>query len=93
MIRILDRLVALSFFRVFVAVTLGAPILFVLGDVTENLGDYLDRDLTGLAIAKAYLYQLPQFIQWAFPVAGLVAVVFTIQTMTLHREIVAAKAG
>lgn len=93
MIRILDRLVALSFFRVFVAVTLGAPILFVLGDVTENLGDYLDRDLTGWAIAKAYLYQMPQFIQWAFPVAGLVAVVFTIQTMTLHREIVAAKAG
>jgi len=36
---------------------------------------------------------LPQFIEWAFPIAGLVGVVFTIQTMTLHREIVAAKAG
>ena len=93
MIRILDRLVGQSFFKVFVACALGAPILFILGDVTENLGDYLDRDLTGMAITKAYLFTLPQYIQWAFPVAGLVAVVFTIQTMTLHREIVAAKAG
>lgn len=93
MIRILDRLVGLSFFKVFVIFILGAPILFVLGDVTENLEGYLDRDLSGLAIVKAYLFMLPQFIQWAFPVAGLVAVIFTIQTMTLHREIVAAKAG
>lgn len=93
MIRILDRLVGKSFFKVFVACVLGAPILFVLGDLTEKLGDYLDRDLSGPAIAKAYFFMLPQFIQWAFPIAGLVAVVFTIQTMTLHREIVAAKAG
>jgi lipopolysaccharide export system permease protein len=93
MIRILDRLVAFSFLRVFLAFILGAPILFILGVITENLEGYLDRELTGLAIAKAYLFMLPQFIQWAFPIAALVAVVFTIQTMTLHREIVAAKAG
>ena len=93
MIRILDRLVALSFLRVFVTFILGAPILFVLGDITENLEGYLDRDLSGLAITKAYFFQTPQFIQWAFPIAALVAVVFTIQTMTVHREIVASKAG
>lgn len=93
MIRILDRLVAYSFLRVFLAFILGAPILFVLGDITENLDGYLDQELTGLAITKAYIFMLPQFIEWAFPIAALVAVVFTIQTMTLHREIVAAKAG
>jgi len=93
MIRILDRLVALSFFKVFLSFTLGAPILFVLGDITENLEGYLDQELTGLAISKAYFFMLPQFIEWAFPIAALVGVVFTIQTMTLHREIVAAKAG
>lgn len=93
MIRILDRLVALSFIRVFIAFTLCAPILFILGDLTENLDGYLDQELTGLAITKAYFFMLPQFIQWSFPIAALVAVVFTIQTMTLHMEIVAAKAG
>jgi len=91
--RILDRLVAFSFLKVFLAFTLGAPILFILGDVTENLEGYLDQELTGFAITKAYFFMLPQYIQWAFPIAALVGVVFTIQTMTLHREIVAAKAG
>ena len=93
MIRILDRLMTLSFLRVFLAFILGAPILFVLGDITENLEGYLDQELTGLAITKAYLFMLPQFIQWSFPIAALVGVVFTIQSMTMHREIVAAKAG
>lgn len=93
MIRILDRLVARSFMRVFLAFIAGAPILFILGDVTENLDRYLDRGLTWGAVAKAYVFTLPQFIQWSFPIAGLVAAVFTIQTMTQHREIVAAKAG
>jgi lipopolysaccharide export system permease protein len=93
MIRILDRLVAFSFFRVFLVFVLGAPILFVLADITENLREHLDRELTGWAITKAYFFMLPQFIQWAFPVAALVGVIFTIQSMTLHREIVAAKAG
>ncbi len=93
MIRILDGLVARSFLKVFLAFIVGAPILFILGDVTENLDKYLDRGLTWGAVAKAYLYQLPLFIQWSFPIAGLVAAVFTIQTMTQHREIVAAKAG
>lgn len=93
MIRILDRLMVTSFFKVFISFTLGAPILFILGDVTENLEGYIDQELTGLAITKAYFFMLPQFIEWAFPIAALVAAVFTIQTMTLHREIVAAKAG
>jgi len=93
MIRILDQLVARSFLKVFSAFLLGAPLLFILGDVTENLQDYLGQGLTLAEVGKAYLYKLPQFIQWSFPIAALVASVFTVQTMTLHKEIVAAKAG
>jgi lipopolysaccharide export system permease protein len=36
---------------------------------------------------------LPQFFQYAFPIAALVATVFTIHSMTRHHEVVAAKAG
>ncbi|MFO8173909.1 MAG: LptF/LptG family permease [Longimicrobiales bacterium] len=93
MIRILDRLVARSFLKVFFAFILGSPVLFILGDVTENLQDYLGQGLTLAEVGKAYLYKLPQFIQWSFPIAALVSSVFTVQTMTLHKEIVAAKAG
>jgi lipopolysaccharide export system permease protein len=93
MIRIMDRLVGRSFLKVFLAFILGSPVLFILGDVTENLSDYLEAGLTLVEVGKAWAYKLPQFIQWSFPIAALVSTVFTIQTMTLHKEIVAAKAG
>ncbi len=93
MIRILDRMVAHSFLKVFLAFLLGAPALFVLGDVTQNLEDYLAQGLSWVQVGKAYVFALPQFIQWSFPIAALVGAVFTVQTMTQHREIVAAKAG
>ncbi len=91
--RILDRFVAGTFLKLFGLVLTAAPPLFVLGDITENLDRYLDRGVTGLDVARAYLFQLPLFMQWSFPIAALVATVFTVHTMTAHKEIVAAKAG
>ncbi len=93
MIRILDRLVARTFLKLFLIFLAASPPLFVLGDITENLDTYLDRGLTRAEVARAYFFQLPLFIQWSFPIAALVAAVFTIHSMTTHREIVAAKAG
>ena len=93
MIRILDRLVARTFIKLFLIFLAASPPLFILGDITENLDTYLDRGLTGMEVAQAYVYQMPLFIQWSFPIAALVASVFTIHSMTVHRELVAAKAG
>jgi lipopolysaccharide export system permease protein len=93
MIRTLDRLVAWTFIKLFVIAALAVPPLFVLGDITENLDKYLDRGLSRAEVATSYLYKLPEYFQFAFPIAALVATVFTIHTMTRHREIVAAKAG
>jgi len=93
MIRILDRLVISTFFKLFVMMLVAAPPLFVIGDIAENLDDYMDRGLTQSEVAEAYFYQLPLFVQWSFPIAALLAAVFTVHSMTTHREIVAAKAG
>ncbi|MDP2958324.1 MAG: LptF/LptG family permease [Longimicrobiales bacterium] len=93
MIRILDRLVATTFLKLFLIFLAASPPLFILGDITENLDTYLDRGLTRAEVATAYFFQLPLFVQWSFPIAALVAAVFTIHSMTTHREIVAAKAG
>jgi lipopolysaccharide export system permease protein len=93
MIRILDRFVAKTFLRNFGLVILAAPPLLMLGDLNENLDNYLDRGLTLREVALAYLYQQPLFFQWSFPIAALIATVFTVHGMTTHRELVAAKAG
>ena len=93
MIRILDRLIAMTFLRIFALFVLGAPFLFIVGDLVERVDRYLDRGLTVPELATAYVYMLPQFVSWSFPIAALIAVVFTIHSMTQHREILAAKAG
>ena len=93
MIRILDRLIAGTFLRIFVLFILGAPLLFVVGDIVEYVDRYFERGLSVGEVATAYVYMLPEFISWSFPIAALIAVVFTIHSMTQHREVLAAKAG
>ncbi len=91
--RILDRLVFGTFVRLFLVSLLATPPLFILGDVTENLDRYLDRGLDSTQVALAYVWMLPLYVQWSFPIAALIAAVFTVHNMTLHHEVVAAKAG
>jgi lipopolysaccharide export system permease protein len=91
--RLLDRYVARQFMGTFLALCLGLPWLFVVADVTDHLDNYLARGLSRGAVVMSYVYYLPQFIFWSLPIAGLVATVFTIGSMTRHQEIAAAKAG
>jgi lipopolysaccharide export system permease protein len=89
----MDRLVSVTFLRIFLVFVLGAPLLFIVGDMTERLDRYLDRGLTMAEVVQGYLFQLPLYVLYSFPIAALIAAVFTVQGMTVHREIVAAKAG
>jgi lipopolysaccharide export system permease protein len=93
MTRILSRYVARQFLGTFIGLILGLPLLFIIGDITDNIDTYLDRGIPMARLALAYLYQMPLFIQYAFPIAALVATVFAVGNMTRHQEITAAKAG
>lgn len=86
-------LIARTFLRIFLLFILGAPLLFIVGDLVEQVDRYFDRGLTVGEVATAYVYMLPEFISWSFPIAALLAAVFTIHSMTQHREVLAAKAG
>ena len=89
----LDRYVAREFMRLFMLFALCAPLLFVLGDWTEKIDQYARQELPLTSVALGYVYQMPLFISWSFPVAALIATVFTVNTMTRHSEMTAAKAG
>ena len=93
MIRILDLMIARTFLRIFLLFVLGAPLLFIIGDVIEKVDQYFDRGLTVGEVALAYLFIIPEVVSWSFPIAALIAAVFTIHSMTQHREVMAAKAG
>jgi lipopolysaccharide export system permease protein len=92
-IRVLDRYVVREFLRLFILFAISAPILFILGDVTDNIDTFMDRQITGQDIALGYLFQMPEFIFYSFPIAALIATIFTVSNMTRHSEMAAAKAG
>ena len=91
--RILDRYVVSQFLRLFMLFVMSAPVLFILGDLTDRLDNYFRDGLTARQIAIGYVYDLPLFILYSFPIAALIATIFTINGMTRNSEIAAAKAG
>lgn len=91
--RILDRLVLVSFVKLFVGFVIGAPLLFILVDATETLGRLMNQGVSFGDATLAYVYEYPYFFMMSFPVAALLATVFTVHPMTAHREIMAAKAS
>lgn len=93
LIRPLDKYVLKEFLGIFVAATVGFPVLVIVLDVTENLGKYLQRKLPPLDIAQAYLYGVPETMFQVLPAAVLFATVFSIGSFTRHAEITAAKAS
>jgi lipopolysaccharide export system permease protein len=92
-VRPLDRYVFTEWLKIFLATTLGFPLLLILFDATDNLDKYLAKNLPPANIALSYVYWLPDSIFLILPAAVLFATVFSIGAFTRHSEITAAKAS
>jgi len=93
LVRPLDRYVFGEFWKIFVPMALGFPILVEVIDLTDNLAKYLNKNLPKADIALSYLYWLPDSMFMVLPAAVLFATVFSIGGFTRHAEITAAKAS
>ncbi len=91
--KIFDRYLLRQFLGTFVLLVLALPFLFLITDLTENLEDYIGQGMRMVSVARSYIFLMPQLIFYSFPIAALIATVFTIGNMTRHQEITAAKAG
>lgn len=91
--RILDRYVLRQFLKIFLICVLGVPFLFQVIDLTDRLDNFLQDGVGQAQVAAFYFYQLPYQALLAFPIAALLAAVFTVSRMTRHFEVTAAKAG
>jgi len=90
---ILDRYVTGQFLRIFTVCVLGVPLIFIVIDLTDALDGYLREGVTGIEILFHYVYRFPYHALLAFPIASLLAAVFTVSTMTRHFETTAIKAN
>jgi lipopolysaccharide export system permease protein len=91
--RILDRYVVGFFVKVWLVCVVGAPLMFMIIKLTDDLDNYLARGLTPQQVFMAYLYDFPYQMSLSFPVAALFGAVFTVALMSRNFEITAAKAS
>ena len=91
--KILDRYIIGQFLKIFLICVLGVPFLFQVIDLTDRLDNFLSDGVGQSQVIAFYFYQLPYQMMLAFPIACLLAAVFTVSRMTRHFEVTAAKAG
>ncbi len=91
--RTLDRYIAGLYLKVWIICVVGAPLLFIIIKLTDDLDTYLARGLTVKQVMLAYLYDFPFQMGLSFPVASLFGAVFTVALMSRNFEITAAKAS
>jgi len=89
----LDRYVLSEFWKIFVPMALGFPLLVIIIDLVDHLDTYLNRNLSNGQIALSYLYWIPDSMFMVLPAAVLFATVFSIGALTRHSEVTAAKAS
>lgn len=92
-IRILDRYLLRQFFRIFAMCVLGVPFIFIVINLTDDLDRYLAEGAGGFQVLLHYVFGFPYQALLAFPIAALLAAVFTVSNMTRHFETTAAKAN
>ncbi len=91
--RILDRYIAREFLKILgmaLAVFVG---IYLIVDLFEKLGRFLEAQVPVRFIVRYYLFSLPTILFQVVPVAVLLASLLTLGTMGRHNELLAMKMG
>lgn len=91
--RTLDKYVLKQFLKIFLVTVLGVPLLFIVINLTDSIDSFLRDGVSRGDVFAHYLYLFPYNMLVAFPIACLLAAVFTVSSMTRHSEMTAGKAG
>jgi len=91
--RILDRYVAREFLKI-IAMALTVFVgIFVIVDLFEKLGRFLEAGVAPRILLRYYLFSLPDIFFKVMPVAVLLSSLLALGTMARHNELLAMKMG
>lgn len=91
--RILDRHIAQSIIRIFIATILIFCFLYILVDITSNLDEYIDSKVSKAVMLQYYLTYIPVILVQTSPIASLIAVLFTFSGLNNDNEIIVMRAS
>ena len=90
---ILSRYTLRKFLVILVFALIAFISIFIIIDLVERLSDYIDRKVPAMVVVSYYFYYTPYTIVLMFPIAMLLAALFSIGQMSKHHELTAMKAS
>ncbi len=91
--RRLDRYLLAQFLRALGLGLLAFLMIFIVVDFFEKIGDYIDKGVPVLVVAKLYLYKLPYITVLILPIAMLLASLFSLGRLSRDMELTAILAA
>lgn len=89
----LDGYIFREFMIKFAILLLVATILFLLGDVLNNLSDFLDNDAPWRLYVWFFMLKIPGNIRFVLPIATLLGCMWTMATFGKNMEVTAMRAS
>lgn len=89
----IDRFIVREFARYFVYAALILVFIYVIIDLFEDLGKFIERNVSLISLVKYYALLSPSYFVLLMPVAALMACFLVLGFMTRHREIIALRSG
>ena len=89
--RILPRYIKSRFVGLFLFCLLSAFLVFLIVDLVENFDQFIDNEVPRKIAIQYYVYYTPYILVLTFPIATLLATVFSIGSFARHNEMVALK--
>jgi lipopolysaccharide export system permease protein len=90
--KLLDRYIVRQFLTTSFFALLAVILVFIVIDVMENLGDFLDRQATLEVLVRYYIFFIPEIIKLITPVALLLGSLFVTARLSTQNEWTAMKA-
>ncbi len=89
----IDRFITREFTRYFVYATLILVFLYIIIDLFEDLGKFIEKNVAVISLVKYYALIAPSYTVLLMPVAGLMATFLVLGFMTRYREVIALKSA
>jgi lipopolysaccharide export system permease protein len=86
--RLLDKYVLKSFFVPFLLCFFGFLAIWLVFDLSDNAGEFIDAQVKAKVIVQFYLAQLPQITVVSLPVGLLLAMLYSMSRMARSNEII-----
>ncbi len=91
--RILNRYLFNNLLKPLVYLLVAFTLLFIIGDLMDNADEFLEAGTGPLEMAHYYALRLPSMVIMIVPLCLLLAVLYSLSTLTRHSEITAMRAS